>query len=43
MSGECNDQGSSPLQATRVIGYNSQELQSIPKPSIFFHGLHFLS
>ena len=34
---ECNnnnDQGSSPIQAATVIGYNTKELESIPKPSI---------
>jgi arsenite methyltransferase len=32
---ECNnDQRSSPIQAATVIGYNTKELESIPKPSI---------
>ena|SRR5215212_1636561 len=34
MPRECNDQGSSPIQAATVIGYNTKELESIPKPSI---------
>jgi SAM-dependent methyltransferase len=32
---ECNnDEGSSPIQAATVIGYDTKELESIPKPSI---------
>jgi arsenite methyltransferase len=31
---ECSDQGSSPIEAATVIGYDTKELQSIPKPSI---------
>jgi arsenite methyltransferase len=31
---ECNDQGSSPIEAATVIGYDTKELESIPKPSI---------
>ncbi len=34
MPRECNDQGSSPIQAATVIGYDTKELESIPKPSI---------
>jgi arsenite methyltransferase len=34
MPKECNDQGSSPIQAATVIGYDIKELESIPKPSI---------
>jgi arsenite methyltransferase len=31
---ECSDQGSSPIEAATVIGYDTKELESIPKPSI---------
>ena len=32
---ECNnDEGSSPIQAATLIGYDTKELESIPKPSI---------
>jgi arsenite methyltransferase len=31
---ECSDQKTSPIQAATVIGYDTKELQSIPKPSI---------
>ena len=34
MPRECNDQGSSPIQAATVIGYDTKELESIPIPSI---------
>src|ERR671921_1123458 len=34
MPRECNDQGSSPIQAATVIGYDSKELESIPKASV---------
>ena len=29
-----DDQGSSPIEAATVIGYDTKELESIPKPSI---------
>jgi arsenite methyltransferase len=31
---ECNDQGSSPIEAATVIGYDTKELESIPKASV---------
>jgi arsenite methyltransferase len=31
---ECSDQETSPIEAATVIGYDTKELQSIPKPSI---------
>jgi arsenite methyltransferase len=31
---ECSDQGSSPIEAATVIGYDTKELESIPKPAI---------
>ncbi len=31
---ECSEQGSSPIQAAAVVGYDTKELESIPKPSI---------
>src|ERR687891_135630 len=34
MPRECNDQGSSPIQAATVIGYDTKELESIPKASV---------
>jgi arsenite methyltransferase len=34
MPRECNDQGSSPIQAATVIGYDTKELESIPISSI---------
>ena len=34
MPRKCNDQGSSPIQAATVIGYDTKELESIPIPSI---------
>jgi arsenite methyltransferase len=31
---ECNDQGSSPIEAATIIGYDTKELESIPKASV---------
>jgi arsenite methyltransferase len=31
---ECSDQETSPIEAATVIGYDTKELESIPKPSI---------
>jgi arsenite methyltransferase len=31
---ECDDQGSSPIEAATVVGYDTKELESIPKASV---------